>query len=410
LENKQLKILWVIPKWTLPANDGARVATEKLISNTIKAGAQVDVLCLHQKNEKIDKQFMQQKWGTHQIFTIPRGLPPGGIKKILYYLINLILHPFIPLTFSSFNDRVIKNKIEKLVQTYHYDVLFLDGLHLATPFIKHGKLVKPNNIKKVVYRAHNLEQDLWKKAYKEKSFLPFKMLLYFQAKLVEKFERLVIQQVDAIAPIAKEDEKDILTINPSAIQHFTPLGMDFAHPLEFQTADKTKLLFIGRLDWPPNKDGLEWILKDVWNKVYSKRADLELHIVGSGNREWVKKYANLPGVVLHGFIDDIKDAYRNCHFTIVPITYGSGTRIKVIESYALGRCMISTKMGAQGSGLTDKHFIQAESTEDWIQTLSNLKNIQNYDKKLQLGRKLLEFDFDEVKVGADFYSWLKTLL
>ena len=39
---KPLKILWMIPKWTLPATDGARVATDSLIRNTIQAGAIVD--------------------------------------------------------------------------------------------------------------------------------------------------------------------------------------------------------------------------------------------------------------------------------------------------------------------------------------------------------------------------------
>ena len=82
---KGLRILWVTPKWTLPANDGARVATEKLIANTIKAGAVVDYMCIHQKHEVIDKQQLQEKWGTNKIFTIPRGLPEGGLRKILYY-------------------------------------------------------------------------------------------------------------------------------------------------------------------------------------------------------------------------------------------------------------------------------------------------------------------------------------
>lgn len=407
---KGLRILWVTPKWTLPANDGARVATEKLIANTIKAGAVVDYMCIHQKHEVIDKQQLQEKWGTNKIFTIPRGLPEGGLRKILYYLKNLILHPLTPLTFSSFNDSVVKRKVTKILLTYQYDYLMLDGLHLAVPFMHGGKFKKFDHIHKIVYRAHNFEQDLWKKAYKEKSFLPYKLLLYFQSILVGKFEKDVITGADLIAPIATEDMQDIKNIDPKAKQHFTALGMDFSHPLPALTAEKTKLLFIARLDWPPNKDGLEWILKDVWPKVMQKRSDLELHIVGSGKRDWLAKYQDLPGIVLHGYVDDIKDAYQNCHFTIVPITYGSGTRIKVVESYAMGRCMISTKMGAQGSSLDGDDYIQVETTQDWIDVLSEVKPDAVHDKRVDNGRRKLAKDFDEVKVGKGFYTWLKTSL
>ena len=62
LNKTNAKILWMVPKWTLPAIDGARVATDSLIRTTIAAGAEIDVLCLSQISEKTDPQQMIDAW------------------------------------------------------------------------------------------------------------------------------------------------------------------------------------------------------------------------------------------------------------------------------------------------------------------------------------------------------------
>lgn len=100
-----MKILWMIPKWTLPATDGARVATDSLIRNTIAAGAEVNVMCLSQESEKTDQDSMKQAWGVKSVVVIPRSLPEKGISKNLYYLFQLISRPLTPLTFSSFSGQ-----------------------------------------------------------------------------------------------------------------------------------------------------------------------------------------------------------------------------------------------------------------------------------------------------------------
>jgi hypothetical protein len=179
-----MKILWIIPKWTLPAIDGARVATERLIRNTISAGAEVDVLCLAQKDEVIDLEEMKKLWKTNSIKVIKRDLPSGGLKKGLYYLKSLIFNPLTPITFTSFTKNNLKREIHSNIQNSDYDLMLFDCLHLGAPFIENGEFVKPQNIKKVIYRAHNLEADIWKKYVSEEKNILKKIFLNYQSKLV----------------------------------------------------------------------------------------------------------------------------------------------------------------------------------------------------------------------------------
>jgi glycosyltransferase involved in cell wall biosynthesis len=402
-----MKILWMIPKWTLPAIDGARVATDSLIRNTINAGASVDVLCLSSASEKTDIPFMKKSWNVGEVTVLPRQIPDGGLAKKLYFLVNLLIRPFVPLTFSSFVGRKMEEEVQKIINDGDYDFVLLDGLHLGAPLIKITKKINPRT--KIIYRAHNIETDLWKRSYEEKKNPILKGILYFQSLLVDKFERRIIEQSSGIAAIAQEDLDELIKIKPNSKIELIPLGLNFRQILPHCSDELTKFLFIGRLDWPPNRDGLEWLLKEVWPSVIQNRPDAVLKIVGSGNKDWLKAYQHLKGVQVVGFVDTLRDAYRDCHFTLVPIFYGSGTRIKVLESFAVGRKLISTKMGVQGAGLTNDDYLHAENKEEWIKILSTIKMNQTEQARLETSISRISSIYGEEQIGRRFYEWLKTL-
>jgi hypothetical protein len=406
LIEKNVKLLWMIPKWTLPAIDGARVATDSLIRNTIAAGAEVDVLCLSAVSEKTDIDFMKKVWKVGEVTVIPRIIPDDGLSKKLFFLTQLLTKPLTPLTFSSFVGSRIENEVLDLINEGKYDYVVLDGLHLGAPVFR--KLDRIKSTTKVIYRAHNIEVDLWKKAYLEKKNPLIKAILYFQSLLVEKFENKIITNSNGIAAISQEDMDELVKIKSSPVT-LIPLGLNFQKTLAPCLDEVTKFLFIGRLDWPPNRDGLEWLLKEVWPTVVANRPNAVIKIVGSGNREWLKSYEQLKGVQIVGFVDSILDAYRDCHFTVVPIFYGSGTRIKVIESFAIGRRLISTKMGVQGAGLEGHDYINAETKDEWIKVLTNAKLDANEQNLLDQSVSKVASMYGEQEIGAKFYNWLKTI-
>jgi polysaccharide biosynthesis protein PslH len=404
-----MNVLWMIPKWTLPATDGARVATDSLIRNTIASSpdVDVDVCCLPLANEIIDVQQMKDYWKVKEVFIFHRSLPVTKFKKMSYFAQQILKHPLMPLTFSSFSELKIQQSVQALIKKKKYDLIVLDGLHLGAVFLEGFKFRHPGP--RIVYRAHNLEVDLWIKAYRESHNPAFKLLLYLQSCLVKEVEKSIIQGSDEIAAIAPEDLRDIKVLAPGKKSRWIPLGLKFEQLPEAPQEDYFDFLFIGRLDWPPNRDGLEWILREVWPSVIKRKPTVRMKIVGSGDRSWLNSYSHLTGIKIVGFVDNINDAYQDCHFTIVPITYGSGTRIKVIESFAKGRNLISTAMGVQGAHLRPEDFIRAESTQDWIDVLSTIELTSELKNHLVASRSRVSQQFDEVLIGKEFAHCLRSL-
>jgi len=116
-------------------------------------------------------------------------------------------------------------------------------------------------------------------------------------------------------------------------------------------AESKKILFVGDLQFPPNRDGLDRFLSQVWPLILSRVGDAEFLIVGRGLDEEKKiEWAGNRGVRVIGFADQLGKLYEDCAFTVVPVYFGGGTKIKVLESLAHERTVVLSLEAAKGYG------------------------------------------------------------
>jgi polysaccharide biosynthesis protein PslH len=401
-----VRILWVVPKWTFPINDGARIATDRLLRAMKKAGAEIDVVAICPADEITNEAQMRAHWGVSQITTLRRPLPKTTVSKFLFYGWKFLTAAGLPLTFSSFQGRKLQAELRTLLDQGHYDLVLLDGLHTAVPF--RDDLTGRAGTR-FLLRAHNVETELWEKA-SEQTHVPLKRwFLRSQAEKVRTFEGEVLRTVAGVAAIAKEDLQKFARITSRPLA-YVPLGLDFTAPLSHSEVDPNKFLFVGRLDWPPNRDGLRWLLDNVWPKVVALRPAARLCIAGVGDASWLASYQQSSGVQLLGVVKDIKDAYRSAAFSIAPLFYGSGTRIKIVEAFAMDRSLISTAMGVQGAEVESDMYTQAESVDEWVRVLSQISYGAQTQAQLARARERMKLKFDETQVGQLAYDWCKTFL
>jgi glycosyltransferase involved in cell wall biosynthesis len=63
--------------------------------------------------------------------------------------------------------------------------------------------------------------------------------------------------------------------------------------------------------------------------------------------------SGVPGVIVVGEVDDIREAYERADLVVVPIRYGSGTRVKILEAVSHGRAVVTTPAGLEGLAFVD---------------------------------------------------------
>lgn len=114
------------------------------------------------------------------------------------------------------------------------------------------------------------------------------------------------------------------------------------------TDDSPNILFCGHLNYGPNVDGVCWFVERVWPAIREKLPTAKLILVGKSPNERIKEFSKLENVSLFSNVESVLPYYANATITIVPLHVAGGTRIKIMESFACKKPVVSTTIGAEG--------------------------------------------------------------
>ncbi len=408
------KFLWVLPKWPLPEIDGSRKAACALISSLTRAGAIIDICALAGEDESLDMQDARSLLGVRDVFVVRRqSTRLIGARSVLGALMSLILQPKVPVTFRYYFSKKVREGLAQIIEKgrSRWDFIVYEGLHPASHCQTLDGVYQAFLDLKPIYRAQNIECDLWYQKAKKSNFA-FRYFFNHQARVVERFENGLVQKAALTACVSDNDKEGFKKKNPHAKCVTIPVGYKFHAQIICDSKDKDlNLLFLGRLDWAPNKDGLKWFLEEVWPIAASKNRSLKLTVAGSGDGVWLESYAGLNKTAFLGCVGDTFELYSRASLCLVPIFYGSGTRVKAIEAATFGRPCLSTALGVSGLGLrAGKEYFRAETCQEWVSQLESLtrQNLQEVGKSAFLRLKE-RFDADNcAKVFLQKVSCIKS--
>jgi glycosyltransferase involved in cell wall biosynthesis len=104
------------------------------------------------------------------------------------------------------------------------------------------------------------------------------------------------------------------------------------------------VFFAGPGFYEPNVHGLTWFIHEVWPVVREAVPTAELRVAGVG---W-EGMTPTPDVSFLGWCPSLSGEYARASVCIAPIFAGGGTKIKVIESMAAARPVVTTVNAVDG--------------------------------------------------------------
>ena len=114
-------------------------------------------------------------------------------------------------------------------------------------------------------------------------------------------------------------------------------------PLSPAPGSDAAVLIVGSMWYPPNREGVDWFLRDCWPAISDRCPGLNLRIVGSvtaGDRD---RWQTSPRTHVAGFVEDLAAEYARALFVVAPIQHGGGSCIKFLEASAFGRACVVTR-------------------------------------------------------------------
>ena len=152
------------------------------------------------------------------------------------------------------------------------------------------------------------------------------------------------------------DEVRILAPYPAAYLPNIPMVDNIRSPESgVDNSPRNVLLFIGYLAHAPNQVALDWFLKTYWNALKERFPTLRYRIAGGGLPDRLKReWSCYKDVELLGFVEDLNEVYASGCAILTPMRIGSGTCLKILESLAYGKLIISTPLGLRGIPQEDR--------------------------------------------------------
>lgn len=406
-----MKVLWINHFVPYPAKGGLLIRTSNLLTASVIAH-HVDLVALIQPR-------LVRAYSPSLALGLERSRAAlSGLVDALYMVTipseRSALHRLATLIRSTLTNRpysvcwlasdAAKELINKLLVTHDYDLIHLDTAALLP-------LLPINLTVPVVVNHHNAEHHMMRRrAQQERNW--FKKILFLdEARKIRHFDRNKLGRIRHNIVCSEDDKKRLEALGVEA-NRVSIVPNAVAVPEHCQRSpDKNKLLFVGGLDWYPNKKGIEWFLRHIWPTLSAQYADLSLDIIGKcPSRTMTQLVAGSERVRLHGYVEDIGLYYRNALAFISPIFDGGGTKLKVLDAMANAIPVIGNSLAFEGIAVTDQ--LNAFIANDSRSYGAAVALLSEGHKGADLGRRaqaLVAEKYSAIKVGNAYAMLIQSL-
>lgn len=305
---------------------------------------------------------------------------------------------------KRFKKSVIIDVLKNELKTNNFDIVIFESLFAAS----YASLLRPYSKAKFIYRAHNIEHQIWKDLAVNSKFILKKWYLHQLAYSLKWAERSIWSEdqggLDLILTISDTDLNIIEGQTLSACRY---LPASILKPMIKSDLTQQKLCFLGAFNWIPNVEAVDWFLKAIFPALRQQFPQLEFHIAGKGAEN--QKHWQQPGVVLHGFVPDAKVFIATHGIFVGCLQSGSGVKMKIIEALSVAAPIVFSTKSADGlpAFAQDLILTTAASFQDELaQILANKKMLQ---QRAEFATSYFEQHFEATQVQKQLLQILEEL-
>ncbi len=278
---------------------------------------------------------------------------------------------------------------------HRFDLVVVDGAH-ALPALP--PLPGPT-----LFHMHNVEAAVLARPSAQRLPLQARILRRFEAALTARQERRALRAAALSVTVSESDRDLALRLCPSARLAVVPNSVDTERlqPLPRPEEGPPRILFVGRLDYPPNFEAVEELATVHLPALRRAYPGLRATVVGEDAMGRMRRFADVDGLDYLGRQDDLSRCYRESHVAFVPLRSGGGTRLKILEAFALGLPVLSTRVGAEGlEAEPGRHYLAFENAEEGCAALQRALSPQGL-VLAQAARSLVERRYSDAAARSE---------
>ena len=388
-----MNVLLLTPQLPYPAHQGTSLRNFHIIKGLAQA-CDVSLLSFLEPGQTaVPAKIGPLTALCRRIETVP--VPQRTTGKRLQQLLATRRPDMAHRLFSqAFNVRLLQ-----MLQAEQFDVVQIEGIELARylPTIRHGS---PGS--KIVFDDHNAETELQRRNFLTDLRQPRRWVAAAysaeQVRRLHKFERWICTQADWVTAVSDTDKVYLEKLTGKKVSITTiPNSLDVQQfQLDESDAISSDIVFSGKMDYRPNVDAVLWFADEIWPRIRQERPSTIFTIVGQKPHARLERLRDQPGITLTGWVARVEPYLAGAKLFIMPFRVGSGTRLKLIESMAAGKAVVSTAVGAEGFPVQhNRELVMVDEAAGMATAVLQLLN--NPEERQRLGQAAQQF--------AQQYDW-----
>lgn len=181
-------------------------------------------------------------------------------------------------------------------------------------------------------------------------------------------------------------------------------GIDVANIQPVANPDSQKVLFMGTMSYFPNIDGVLYFVESILPILLRDNPHITFCIAGREPPQIIRKLEEHPQIEIVADPANMSVVAAECSLSVVPLRSGSGTRIKILHSMALGLPVVTTSIGCEGLEIIDRqHLLIGDRPYDLARAILELMTDRQLWHRLQVnGRQLVEKQYDWSAIFAEY--------
>jgi polysaccharide biosynthesis protein PslH len=334
-----MRILYIATQYPLPVNNGVKMRVWSLLRAIASAGHEVTLATFAEPNDADGTEHELK--AVCKDSDIVRRLTKS-ISESTNYLARLagVLSPS-PFTIDLFRSNEMRAVLERRLNSGAYDSVLCDNIYTTANL--------PPTSLPLLLNSHNVEHLILQR-YAEQASNPLKALYArMEARKLRRFEASLYKRAALVMVCSRLDGELLEQLCPGLRTAVAPNVVDVREYEMTANEDPDTLVYQGGMDWFPNRDALEYFVRTILPLVQKEIPNVRMIAAGRNpTADFRARFSDLPALEFTGTLPDLRPTIAKAAVCVVPLRLGSGTRLKILESGAMGKAIVSTTIGAEG--------------------------------------------------------------
>jgi glycosyltransferase involved in cell wall biosynthesis len=385
---KRPRVLVLATWFPYPPDNGSRQRLWALLSG-LGERYEVDLLGILDEAVAPDAVAHARERCAHVEVVQRRPFRPRSVRAIAAFLHRL------PRAVVTTDTPAAHAAVERLVADRGYDAVVVSQIHVARYALCLSGLVRVlDDLEPQGLRTASPESTLRDRLRDALTWVK-----------VRRYVETVVRTFDATVVVSEREREAVLALAPDARVEIVPNGVDTdVNRVGLAEVQRDTMVYSGAPTFGANLEAVRWFAKDVLPAVRAARPGARFVVTGRIDSLPAESLPVASGLTYAGYLDDVRPAIASSWCTVVPLRRGGGTRLKVLESLALGTPVVSTTKGVEGLDLVPgQEVLVADTAEAFAATVIDLmQDPLRRDALATAGRRAVEERYDWRPIARRF--------